>query len=63
MKAIQLPTAKIGLQRAAALLDCTPRFLRDKVRAGEISGTKLGTKVVLDVASLNEFIRNSSIGK
>jgi excisionase family DNA binding protein len=51
--------ARAGLRsvdEAAAYLGVSVRFLREQIALGHLSSVRLGRRVLLDVADLNEYI-------
>jgi hypothetical protein len=55
--------AHMDVARAAALLDMTPRWVKDKIKAGDLQGYRLGQKVIVSVESLRLYLDNNSMGQ
>jgi len=61
MKLVRLPEHGIKLRSLAEMWGCTPRFLREQVRAGELVGVKLGRDWCVPVASANDFFERRRV--
>ena len=55
--------AHLEVNRAAALLDCSARLLKDAVRAGELAGVRVGNRLSLPVSQLNQWIDARRVGR
>jgi len=53
----------VEVNRAAALLDCSARLLKDAVRAGELSAVRVGNRLSLPVSQLNQWIDARRVGR
>lgn len=62
MKTETILGAHYEVGRVAALLDMSPRWVKEKVKAGEIKGFRLGNRIVVDAKSLNEFLERRKLG-
>lgn len=48
--------------RAAALLDMSPRYVKDRIRGGDLEGYRLGNRIVVTAESLQVFLANRLMG-
>lgn len=59
------PSPSIGAHyevgRLAALLDMSPRWVKERIKAGEMDGYRLGHKIVVPHDSLTKFLANRSM--
>ena len=55
--------AHLEVNRAAALLDCSARLLKDAVKAGELPGVRIGNRLSLPVAALNGWLDARRVGR
>ncbi len=55
--------AHVEVNRAAALLDCSARLLKNAVRSGELAGVRVGNRLSLPVAQLNQWIDARRVGR
>lgn len=60
-KTMKVVSAHLEVNRVAALLDMSPRFVKEKIKAGELVGFRLGSRIVISVESLNSFLENRRI--
>lgn len=63
MKTTRMIEAHLEVNRAAALLDCSARLLKDAVRAGELAGVRVGNRLSLPVSQLNQWIDARRVGR
>jgi len=61
MSAKQILAAHHEIGRVAALLDMSPRYVKDRIKAGDLVGYRLGNRIVVDAASINSFLENRKI--
>lgn len=51
-----------AVTRVAALLDVSPRFVKERINSGELKGYRLGGNlIVVDNASLQQFMESREI--
>lgn len=62
MKFVRIPEQAIKLGRLAELWGCSPRFLRDRVKAGELPAVKFGRDWCITVAAANVFFERRRVG-
>ena len=55
--------AHVEVNRAAALLDCSARMLKDAVKSGELAGVRVGNRLSLPVSQLNQWIDARRVGR
>ena len=63
MKTTRMIEAHVEVNRAAALLDCSARLLKEAVKAGELAGVRVGNRLSLPVAQLNQWIDARRVGR
>jgi len=63
VKTTRMIEAHVEVNRAAALLDCSARLLKDAVRAGELSAVRVGNRLSLPVSQLNQWIDARRVGR
>ncbi|MGB5217124.1 MAG: helix-turn-helix domain-containing protein [Smithella sp.] len=52
----------VYVKRAAAILSCTPKHVRDMVKDGRLEALKLGPRGIrVFVASVEEYIENNKV--
>jgi hypothetical protein len=44
--------------RVAMLLDMSPRYVKDRIKAGDLEGYRLGNRIVVSANSLQAFLDN-----
>lgn len=44
--------------RVAALLDMSVRWVKERVKAGDLEGFRLGNRIVISADSLEDFMQN-----
>lgn len=54
--------AHMKVSRAAVLIDKSDRWLKEQIKAGHIKGGLIGEEWMVEVQSLNEYIKNGKIG-
>jgi hypothetical protein len=57
MKSNFLP-AHYEVNRVAMLLDMSPRFVKERIKAGEMEGYRLGNRVVVTASSIRSYLDN-----
>ena len=50
------PHFQIG--KVAEMLDMSTRYVRDRIRAGDLEGYRLGSRVVVPAEALKQFLDN-----
>lgn len=63
MKLVRIPEPAIKLGRLAELWGCSPRFLRDRVKGGELPAVKFGRDWCITVAAANEFFERRRVSR
>ena len=63
MKTTRIIEAHVEVNRAAALLDCSARLLKEAVKTGELAGVRVGNRLSLPVAQLNQWIDARRVGR
>ena len=61
-KARQIVAAHMEIGRAAALLDMSPRYVKERLKAGEMTGYRLGNRIVVECESIRAFLENRKMG-
>ena len=61
MKAEKALQAHYEVNRVAALLDMSPRWVKQRVKDGELKGRRLGNRIVIEAGSLNDFLDRCDI--
>ena len=46
----------IEVNKLAKMLDMSPRWIKDKVKAGELLGYRLGNRIVVNRQSVDDFM-------
>lgn len=46
----------IEVNKLAKTIDMSPRWIKDKVKAGELLGYRLGNRIVVDLQSVDDFM-------
>jgi AraC-like DNA-binding protein len=54
----RLLTAHYEVGRVAMLLDMSPRYVKERIKAGELVGYRLGNRVVVEADSIRSFLQN-----
>ena len=54
--------AHYSVGRLAALLDMCPRWIKDRVKVGELVGYRLGKCIVVDAGSVDKFLTARRLG-
>lgn len=44
--------------RVAMLLDMSPRYVKERIKAGEMIGYRLGNRIVVEAESIRAFLQN-----
>jgi excisionase family DNA binding protein len=52
----------IEANRLAVLLDVSVRWVKDKVKSGELVGYRLGKRICVDSASVDKFLEARRLG-
>lgn len=60
MKA-RLISVHYEVNKVAALLDMSPRWVKERVKAGQLKGRRLGNRIVIDGESLNDYLDKCDI--
>jgi hypothetical protein len=61
-KARQIVAAHMEIGRCAALLDMSPRYVKGRLKAGEMTGFRLGNRIVVECESILTFLENRRMG-
>ena len=48
--------------RVAMLLDMSPRYVKDRIKAGDMVGYRLGSRIVVTAESIRAFLDNRRMG-
>jgi len=59
----RLIEAHLELNRAALLLDCSARLLKNAVKANELAAVRVGNRLSLPVSQLNQWIDARRVGR
>jgi excisionase family DNA binding protein len=63
MKLLRLPEPAMKLGRLAELWGCSARFLRDRVKAGELPAVKFGRDWCVPIAAANDFFERRRVSR
>jgi excisionase family DNA binding protein len=63
MKLIRIPEPAIKLGRLAELWGCSSRFLRNKVKEGELEAVKFGRDWCVTIPAANDFFERRRVGR
>jgi len=44
--------------KLAALIDMSPRFIKERIKAGELEGYRLGNRIVVSAESVKRYLEN-----
>ncbi|MHC1768180.1 MAG: helix-turn-helix domain-containing protein [Verrucomicrobiia bacterium] len=61
-KARQIIPMHYEIGRVALLLDMSTKFVKDRIKAGDLRAFRLGNRIVVEVASIRTFLDNRALG-